>query len=124
MLSRDAALLSVVPFDGHDSLLLICNDVMTGIFTQKKLAEMKTYLIEFSQLITLSECHNCTAPVVNFARFLDDKVNEVHMNNRPEPTIRQIPSSYNPSTGTSYYFTQSGEQLREMPKYEICEGNK
>ena len=83
-----AALLSVLPFYGHDLLLSICNDVMTGIFNQKKLAEMKTYSIEFSQLITLSEHHNCTALVVNFARCLVEKVNEVHMNNRPKPTIR------------------------------------
>ena len=124
MISGDAALLSVLPFDGHDLLLSICSDAMIGIFNQKKLAEMKTYLIEFFQLITLSEHHNCTAPVVNFARFLVEKVNEVHVNNRPKPSIRLIPNSYNPSTGTAYYFTQSGEQLREMPKYEICEGHK
>ena len=59
------ALSSVLPFDWHDLLLSICSDVMTGIFNQKKLAEMKTYSIEFSQLITLSEHHNCTALVVN-----------------------------------------------------------
>ena len=97
---------------------------MTGIFNHKKLAEMKKYSIEFSHLITLSQHHNCTALVVNFARCLVEKVNEVHMNNRPKPSIMHIPNSYNPSTGTAYYFTKSGEQLREMPKYEICEGDK
>ena len=91
MLSGDAALSSVVPFNSHDLLLSICNNAVTGIFNQKKLAEMKTYSIGFSQLITLSEHHNCTALVVNFARCLVEKVNEVHINNRPEPIIRQIP---------------------------------
>ena len=123
-MSGDAAFSSVLPFDGHDLLLSICNDTMTGIFNQKKLAEMKTYSIEFSQLITLSEHHNCTALVVNFARCLVGKIIDVHLNNRLKPTIRQVPNSYNPSTGTVYYFTQSGEQLREMPKYETCEGDK
>ena len=124
MLSRDAALSTVVPFNGHDLLFSIWSDAMTGIFNHKELAEMKTYWIEFSQLITLSQHHNYTAVIVNFARCLVEKVNEVHMNNRPKPTIRQIPNSYDPSTGTVYYFTQSGEQLKEMPKYEISEGYK
>ena len=102
MLSGDAALSSVVPFNSHDLFLSICNNVMIGIFNQKKLAEIKTYSFEFSQLIILSECHNCTALVVNLARCLVEKVNKVHMNNRPEPTIRQIPNPYNPPTGTVY----------------------
>ena len=124
MLSGDAAMSTLLPFKCHDLLLSICNEAMMGIFDNNKIQEMKLYCIEFAQLISFSQNHQCTAFAVNFARCLIDKIREVHGNNQPVPNVACIPNSYNPSTGTAYYFTESGEQLREMPKYEVFEGNK
>ena len=90
----------------------------------KKLQEMKLYCIEFAQMISFSQHHQCTALTVNFAKCIIEKINEVHQNNHPAPNVACIPNTYNPSTGTAYYFTQSGKQLREMPKYQVCEGDK
>ena len=85
---------------------------------------MKMYCIELAQLIVLGPKHNCTVLCVNFIRSLVGKIQEVHENNRPSPPVTEILGSYNPSSGTVYYFTESGNQLRQMPKYEVCPGDK
>ena len=46
------------------------------------------------------------------------------MKNYPTPPVARILQSYNPSTGTAYYFTESGDQLHQMPKYHVSEGDK
>ena len=46
------------------------------------------------------------------------------MQNRPCPPINPVPNSYNPSSGKAYYFTPSGAQLRQLPKYEVCVQDK
>ena len=48
----------------------------------------------------------------------------MHENNRPSPAVNPVPNSYNPSSGTAYYFTPSGAQLRQLPRYEVCTDDK
>ena len=43
----------------------------------------------------------------------------MHSNNRIPPDLEPIPNSYNPTQSTAYYFTESGNQLRRMPSYDI-----
>ena len=66
----------------------------------------------------------CKTLCVNFIRSLVGKVQEVHQNNRPPPPIAEILASYSPLSGTVYYFTESGNQLCQMLKYEVCPGHK
>ena len=80
---------------------------------------MNTYCIELAQLIVIGKKNNCTQLCVKFIRSLVGKIQEVHENNRPPPRIAEIPGSYNPSSGTAYYLTESGNQLCRMPKYEV-----
>ena len=51
----------------------------------------------------------CTVQSTDFRLFLDSiRCREA----------QEILNSYAPRTGTAYYFTEKGNQLREMPTYE------
>ena len=40
-------------------------------------------------------------------------------NNRPSSPFARIPNTYDPSSGSAYYFTEHGEQICEMPEYRV-----
>ena len=61
---------------------------------------------------------------MNFIRDLGQQIKEVHTRNHLTPEVNEIPGSYNPSGGTAYYFTESGNQLHQMPKYQVNDGDR
>ena len=87
---------------------------------RKDLQELKTYCVELAQLIIFGITHKCQQFVRDFCQCLVDEIKRVHENNRPSPAVNPVPNSYNPSSGTAYYFTPSGAQLCQLPTYEVC----
>ena len=124
MLSGDAAMSSVAPFKLHDLLLLMCDHASAGLIVQKEVEEMKYYCIELAELLVLGQKHNCTSLGVNVIRDLVQQIKEVHTETAHTPEVNEISGSYNPSGGTAYYFTESGNQLHQMPKYQVNDGDK
>ena len=62
--------------------------------------------------------------VVAFLNYLIDGIEAVHYKD-PNPTeVKEIANSYDPWTGTAYYFTERGNQLREMPTYQTDSENQ
>ena len=56
--------------------------------------------------------------LINLLMYFIDRIENVQYKN-PNPTeIQEIPNSYDPKSGTAYYFTEKGNQLREMPTYK------
>ena len=101
MLSGDAAISTVAPFDCHE-LLQVCYDcTLVGQPSEKDLQELKTYCVELAQLIIFGITHKCQQLFKDFCLCLVDGIKRVHENNRPSPAV-------NPSSGTTYYFTPSG----------------
>ena len=110
MLSGDAAMSTVAPFDCHE-LLQVCYDcALVGQPSGKDLQELKTYCVELVQLIIFGITHKCQQFVKDFCQCLVDEIKRVHENNRPSPAVNPVPNSYNPSSGTAYFFTPSGVQ--------------
>ena len=68
--------------------------------------------------------HKCQRFVKDFCQCLVGEIKRVHENNRPSPAVNPVPNSYNPSSGTAYYFTPSGVQLCQLPRYEVCTDDK
>ena len=121
MLSGGAAM---APFDCHE-LLQVCYDcALVGQPSEKDLQELKTYHVELAQLTIFGITHKCQQYVEDFCQCLVDEIKRVHENNRPSPAVNPVPNSYNPSSGTAYYFTPSGVQLCQLPTYEVCTDNK
>ena len=37
----------------------------------------------------------------------------------PAPPVTRIPNTYDPSSGSVYYFSEHGEQICKMPEYRV-----
>ena len=48
-----------------------------------------------------------------------DEIKRLHRCNRPVSPVARIPNTYNPTAGTAYYFSESGDQLHTMPEYKV-----
>ena len=67
----------------------------------------------------MSLIHDVSDIIVAFFQYLVQQITAVHSNNRIPPDPEPIPNSYNPGQGTAYYFTESENQLRRMPSYDV-----
>ena len=119
MLSGDAVMSSVVPFSCHDLLNVCCTDALNNTLNDGDVQDLKKYSIELAQLLVFCQKHNCTQFGVDFSRCLMRKIKDVHKYNRPAPEAKVIPDRYNPSSGCTYYFTDTGEQMCKMPTYFV-----
>ena len=124
MLSGDAAMSTVAPFDSHELLQLCYDCALVCQPSEKDLQELKTYCVKLAQLIMFGITHKCQKFVKDFCQCLVGEIKRVHDNNRPSPAVNPVPNSYSPSSGTAYYFTPSSAQLRQLPRYEVCTDDK
>ena len=90
ILSGDAAMSTVAPFNCHD-LLQVCYDCsLVGQPSEKDLQELKTYCVELVQLIIFGMTHKCQQFVKDFCKCLVDEVKRVHENNGPSPAVNPV----------------------------------
>ena len=119
MLSGDACMSSVAPFASHELIRFCCENIENYRLIEKPLEDLKRYSMEMSKLLKLGIIHECADTVAAFLLYLVNRIEAVHEDNRPVPRIAPIPNTYNPRSGTAYYFTDHGNQLRIMPDYQI-----
>ena len=127
MISGDSCLSSAVPFPCHEMLQYCCHNIAdfnTDPRLQQALQDMRRYNVDISNLLKLSIQHDCTDVTVPFLDYLVLKIQDIHSDNRPAVPAQPIPGTYNPRSGTAYYFTPSGERLRDMPHYNISGNSK
>ena len=124
MLSGDATMSSVVPFPCHGLLNLCCDDVLNNTLSDGDVHNLKQYSIELAELLVLCQKHNCAQFAVDFCRCLVRKITNVHKHKRPAPEVEVIPNTYDPSSGCTYYFTDTGEQVRKMLTYYVSGDRK
>ena len=79
---------------------------------------MRRYNTQISDLFALSIKSLSTAVLPPFFRYLTEKVKSIHYRDLQPTPIEKIEGTYDPRTGTAYYFTASGNHLRKMPQYE------
>lgn len=120
MLCGDAAMSSAVPFACHDLLLYCCQNIDNlPALIEHQLEDVRRYNAEISQLLKMSRVHGCTEITAPFVDYLVRKIQDVHADNRPNPSAQRMAGTYNPRSGTAYYFTPSGDRVRDMPSYDI-----
>ena len=66
--------------------------------------------------------HDCVTLVISFITWITDRIKLVHQYNHIKPAPEPIEGSYYPPGGTAYYFMESGQQLRKLPKYDCDSG--
>ena len=117
-LSGEYQIESVIPFRSFDILLTICSKLEQNEDCTNEAIQMRKYNTQVCDMVLLSVKNGCTETLSPFFRYLIEKINGIHYGD-PHPTaIEEIDKSYDPRSGTAYYFTQSGNQVRKMPHYE------
>ena len=84
----------------------------------KDLLQMRRYNTQISDLFALSIKSLSTAVLPPFFRYLTEKVKSIHYGDLQPTPVEEIEGTYDPRTGTAYYFTALGNQLWKMPQYE------
>ena len=121
MLSGDAAMDAVVPFLCHKLLNTCISDVHQNMVNVQSMEKLRhDGGIDIVKSLDLSIKHGCIPLVTEFWEYVQKKVEKLHKdNNRPSPPVARIPNTYDPSSGSAYYFTEHGEQIRKMPEYRV-----
>ena len=119
MLSGDACMSSVFPFEGNPYITSACAAISTNNLQPYIMDKIKEYNKEVVHLLYLSQIHECVDVVTCFILCIISEIDEIHHLNRPAEQAQPIPGSYYPLGGIAYYFSPSGEQLRKMPDFTV-----
>ena len=111
MMSANGPLSSVVPFQSYPTIHKCINEVHSGHISTSLTTEMKYYSVEFAELFHNSIIYQCHDVVTQFAEFIVMHTEEIHQLNHIPPIPTPIPGSYNPPSGSVYYFSKTGEQV-------------
>jgi hypothetical protein len=77
------------------------------------------------KLLELAKTNNMIKGVARLIYYLLDFSSDVHTRDDIDIDCEPIEGSYQPAKGISYYFTESGNQVRKTPEYFInCATNK
>ena len=119
MLSGDACMSSVFPFEGNPYITRECAAISMNNLQPYIMEKIKEYNREVVHLLYLSQIHECVDVVTCFILCIISEIDEIHHVNRPVEQAQPIPGSYYPPGGIAYYFSPSGEQLRKMPDFTV-----
>lgn len=116
---------SVIPVRSFHLLEEIMSKIQNNEDCVQLLGNMRKYNCHISDLFWLGFDYGKSELIINFLQYLMERIKAIHVPD-PNPTeIEEIFNSYDPRTGTAYYFTESGNQIRKMPTYQAdLEKNK
>ena len=123
-LSGEQGIISVIPFSSLTLLRTICDKTEQGDNCAKELGMMRKFNSQISDLIWLGVQHGSTEYITQFLRYLMEQLEQIHSSD-PQPTpVEEFKNTYDPRTGTAYYFTPSGDRVRNLPNYEMTRKNQ
>ena len=122
LLSGDCTMSSVLPSISWDDVNACIDDVRGGNINKKNLMHLKEFSCEMAHLISMAHKHDCLTLVTSFITGIIERIKLVQKFNHTKPPPEPIEGSYYPPGGRAYYFTETGEQLRKMPKYDCDAG--
>ena len=119
MFSGDAGVSSVMPFGAHNIVSDCCTDAQSDRRNIQGLDGLKHWCKEIADLLLLGRRFDCLDMISNFCTSIIDLVKAIHEEDDPAPPVVRQPGTYNPRSGTAYYFTEHGEKIRQLPIYEV-----
>ena len=119
---RDYAVSNLLPFGYHPQLKECLDAVETSSpGFERKIQGIRNCAQEVADLLLDATATDTVLEVVNFIRALLQFVEDVHSQDRETADPVPIPGTYDPPSGTAYYFTEHGQKLREMPHYKVSD---
>ena len=120
MLTGDAAISSVIPLSGHQPVTMACISLrFHNTLSDAHMKDVNKYTKEVPKLLCLAQLNDCVELITAFILELIDMTINVHQNDYTFPPPCPIHGSYNPPSGTAYYFSPTGQQLHRMPDLQV-----
>ena len=120
MLTGDAAISSVIPLSGHQPVTMACISLrFHNTLSDAHMKDVNKYTKEVPKLLHLAQLNNCVELITAFILELIDMTVNVHQNDYTIPPPCPIHGSYNPPSGTAYYFSPTGQQVCRMPDLQV-----
>ena len=120
MLTGDAAISSVIPLSGHQAVKMACISLrFQNRLSDAHMKDVNKYPKEVPKLLCLAQLNDCVELITAFILELIDMTVNVHQNDYTFPPPCPILGSYNPPSGTAYFFSPAGEQVCRMPDLQV-----
>lgn len=120
----DSALSSVLPIRFHDQLTTTLATLLQG-GGDLLLLQVRKFAPEVATLLhAVKGMRSLLIVVCEFFLCLMEQIMSTHLEPRPSVLCSEDEGLYNPTSGTAYYFTEAGKQIRKMPNYEITRQTK
>ena len=120
IMKRDYAVSNLLPVGYHPQLKECLEAIETSSpGFERKIQGIRQFSVEIAELLLGAIASDTVAEVVSFVRGLLQFIEDVHSQDRETADPLPIPGTYNPPSGTAYYFTEHGQKLREMPTYNV-----
>ena len=117
-LSGDDFIATIIPPRCIPLLQEIFSKIECNENCSQELGKMHKYNPHIPDLFWIASDTGKVDQLINLFMYFIERVESVHYKN-PNPTeVNEIPNSYDPRRGTAYYFTEKGNQLRQMPTYK------
>ena len=118
ILATDVPVSSLIPYRYLDLVKKTCDAILRADEVDLKI--FSSFSPEIHKLMVISSNLPCYKEITLFVKHLAQFVEEVHMTDR----LPQVPEfkdgTYDPEKyGRAYYFTPSGQQLRDIPCYDL-----
>lgn len=119
ILSRDAALLTVMPYNDIPNIKEMLNRVKSRTHTPSIFVDIAGICgPEIANVIQAAVNTEHLDIVVECLHHLHEQVLYVHEDDVQTYPV-EIETSYNPSMGTALYFNKNGNQVRSIAKYQL-----
>ena len=120
MLTGDAAISSVIPVSGHQPVTMACISLrFHNTLSDAHMKDVNKYTKEVPKLLCLAQLNDCVELITAFILELIDMTVNVHQNDYTFPPPSPIPGSYNPPSGTAYYFSPTGQHVCRMSDLQV-----
>lgn len=116
MLATDAPVTTLIPYRFLETFEEFCDGVIAGTPTN---IHTINFSPEIHRVLTASSRNNLSAEIANFFLYLISFIQEVHSNDGNIVPAQVIGNTYNPESGTAYYFTNHGNKVRQTPSYSL-----
>ena len=125
LMCGDAALSVVLPFRYHGQILECCDSIQEGDLRQEQVIQLSHFNCDLGKMLAAVASEGSGVSLcVSFLLDLLDLITKTHENDHDTLPVEEMQGSYNPPSGTCYYFTRSGNQIRKMPLYDLESGGK
>ena len=109
-----------MPFPSHEAITQACISlIFHNILNEENLKDVRKFNKQIPRLLHLTQMNDCVDIVTSFILELIDMTVKVHEDDHIFTPPSAIPGTYNPPSGTAYYFSLTGEQLRSMPDLQV-----